>query len=248
MRQMLCWCSTSGTPHVLGNAWVSPREKLQIMFLGKHMKETPGRGTENDTFQRSSHQELPVAAFSNSGLILLAKLLQSCLPLCDPMDCNPPGSSLHGILQARILELVAISFCKGSSWHRDQIHISCVSCTAGGFLTTWAIRETHSPPLPFQLILDCMKLQKTLDCILLVSHQLCLGNFYISFLTLSSIPYCRTAPSLPSQFQYQQTSAYVSKYHSTSCLTFKWTICKLFQRRHCGVRIVFLQYNTVSST
>ena len=34
MRQMLCWCSTSGTPHVLGNAWVSPREKLQICFLG----------------------------------------------------------------------------------------------------------------------------------------------------------------------------------------------------------------------
>ena len=76
------------------------------MFLGKHMKETPGRGTENDAFQRSSHQELPVAAFSNSGLILLAKLLQSCLPLCDPMDCNPPGSSIHGIVQARILEWV----------------------------------------------------------------------------------------------------------------------------------------------
>ena len=164
------------------------------------------------------------------------------------MDCNPPGSSVHGILQARILELVVISLSTGSSWHRDQVHISCVSCIAGGFLTTWAIGETHSPPLPFQLILDCMKLQKTLDCSLLVSHQLCVGNSYNSFLTLSSIPCCRTAPSLPSQFQYQQTSASISRYHSTSCLMFKWTICKLFQRSHCGVCIVFLQYNIVSST
>ena len=121
------------------------------------------------------------------------------------MDCNPPGSSVHGILQARILEWVAISFSRGSSWHRDQIHIYCVSCIAGGFLTTWAVGETHSPPLPCQLILNCMKLQKTLDCILVVSHKLCLRNSYNSFLTLSSIPYCRTAPSLPSQFQYQQT-------------------------------------------
>ena len=38
---------------------------------------------------------------------------QLCLNLCDPMDCNPPGSSVHGILQARILEWVAISFCRG---------------------------------------------------------------------------------------------------------------------------------------
>ena len=48
----------------------------------------------------------------------------------DPMDCNPPDSSAHGILQARILEWVAIYFFKRSSWPRDQIRISC---TAGGF-------------------------------------------------------------------------------------------------------------------
>ena len=43
---------------------------------------------------------------------------QSCLTLCDPMDYNPPGSSEHGIFQARILEWVAISFSRGSSWSR----------------------------------------------------------------------------------------------------------------------------------
>ena len=44
-----------------------------------------------------------------------AKLLQSCPTLCDPMDCNPPGSSVHGILRARILECVAMPSSRGSS-------------------------------------------------------------------------------------------------------------------------------------
>ena len=47
--------------------------------------------------------------------------------LCGPMDCNPPGSSVHGICQARILEWVAISFSRGSSQPKDRTHISCVS-------------------------------------------------------------------------------------------------------------------------
>ena len=62
-----------------------------------------------------------------------ASLLQSSLTLWDPMDCDPPGSSVHGILQARILEWVAIPFFRGSSHPRDRAQ---VSCTAGGFFTT----------------------------------------------------------------------------------------------------------------
>ena len=57
---------------------------------------------------------------------------QLCLTLCDPMDRSPPGSSVHGILQARILEWVAIPFSKRSSRPRDQTQ---VSCTAGRFFT-----------------------------------------------------------------------------------------------------------------
>ena len=53
-----------------------------------------------------------------------AKLLQLYLTPCDPMDCSPPGSSIHGILQARILEWVAMPSSRGSSWPRDQTHIS----------------------------------------------------------------------------------------------------------------------------
>ena len=58
---------------------------------------------------------------------------QSCPTLCDPMDCSPPGSSVHGVSQARILEWVAISFSRGSSWFRDQ---TCVSCIADRLFTT----------------------------------------------------------------------------------------------------------------
>ena len=51
---------------------------------------------------------------------------QFCPALCDPMDCSPPGSSVQGILQARILGQVAISFSRGSSPPREQTLISCI--------------------------------------------------------------------------------------------------------------------------
>ena len=63
-----------------------------------------------------------------------AKSLQWCPTLWDPMDCTPLGSSVHGILQARILEWIAMT-SKGSSQPRDQTHISCTSCIAGGLFT-----------------------------------------------------------------------------------------------------------------
>ena len=55
---------------------------------------------------------------------------QSCPTLCHPVDCSPPGSSAHGILQARILDWVAISSSRVSSQPRDWTHVSCI---AGGF-------------------------------------------------------------------------------------------------------------------
>ena len=65
-------------------------------------------------------------------------IAQSCPTLCDFTDCSLPGSSIHGILQERILEGVAILFSRGSSPPRDQTH---VSYTAGRFFTFWATRE-----------------------------------------------------------------------------------------------------------
>ena len=52
---------------------------------------------------------------------------QSCLNLCNPIGCRPPGSSVHGILQARILEWVAIPFFKGPSRPRDQTWVFCIA-------------------------------------------------------------------------------------------------------------------------
>ena len=73
-----------------------------------------------------------------------AKPLQSHLTLCDPMGCSLPGPSVCGILQARILEWVAISFSKGTSLSRDQ---TWVSCMAGCFFTVWAVLDYLRPPL-----------------------------------------------------------------------------------------------------
>ena len=55
-----------------------------------------------------------------------SEVAQSCLTLCDCMDFSLPGSSLHGILQARVLEWVAISFSRGSSQPRDRTRVSCI--------------------------------------------------------------------------------------------------------------------------
>ena len=66
---------------------------------------------------------------------------QSCLTLWDRMDCSLPGSFVHGILQARILEWAAISFSRGSSWPRDRTQVSYI---AGRFFTIWATREAFA--------------------------------------------------------------------------------------------------------
>ena len=65
-----------------------------------------------------------------------AKSLQSCLTLCRPIDYSPPGSSIHGILQARILEWAVIPPSKGSSWPRDQTRSLLSPALAGRFFTT----------------------------------------------------------------------------------------------------------------
>ena len=70
--------------------------------------------------------------------ILFCEVAQSCLTLCNPMDCSLPGFSVHGILQARILEWVTISFSRGSSRPRDWTRVSCIG---GRCFNLWATRE-----------------------------------------------------------------------------------------------------------
>ena len=77
---------------------------------------------------------------------------------CDPMDCSPPGSFVHWILQVRILEWVAISFSRGSSWPRDRTQVFCI---IGRFFTNWAMREknyqNNSPRVTLNLYLSFQK-------------------------------------------------------------------------------------------
>ena len=69
------------------------------------------------------------------GMKVKLKPAQSCLTLCNPMDCT-----VHRILQARTLEWVTVPFSRGSSQPRDWTQVSCIS---GGFFTSWATRETQ---------------------------------------------------------------------------------------------------------
>ena len=83
--------------------------------------------------------EIIVNFLENTLVMMWSRHAQSCLTLCDPMDCSTPGSSVHGIFQARILKWVAISSSRGSFRPKDQAHISCVSCIADEFPTPWAL-------------------------------------------------------------------------------------------------------------
>ena len=78
---------------------------------------------------------------------------QSCPTLCDPMDCSPPGSSLHRILQARTLVWVAIPFSRGFSWPRDQILVSRIVVR---FFTIWAT-SWHFKMMTFFIFAQLMR-------------------------------------------------------------------------------------------
>ena len=77
---------------------------------------------ESNTTERLIWSEVWVVA------CVRAKLLKSCPTLCNPMDCSLPGSSIHGILQARVLEWIAMPSSRGSSWPRDPADVSYVPC------------------------------------------------------------------------------------------------------------------------
>ena len=80
-------------------------------------------------------REMQIKTAIRSYLILfrIHTKSQLCLTFCDPMNCRQPGSSVHGILQARILEWVAMPSSRGFSQSRDQ---TCISCITGRFFTT----------------------------------------------------------------------------------------------------------------
>ena len=126
-------CDSTGVGKAGGSAGLKqclclsehPRAKAASLPLGKNSPSEEGRqGLLQSLWFKRTRQ----SSVEEAGVPLFCVLVaQSCLTLCDPMDCSPPGSSVPGILQARILEWVAISFSRGSSQLRDQTHVSCIA-------------------------------------------------------------------------------------------------------------------------
>ena len=88
--------------------------------------------------------------------ILRVLVTQSCPTLCDPLDCSLPGFSICGIFQARILEWIAISFSRGSSWPRYWTQVSWI---AGRLFTVWATKKEENGPQSRQDMCKKNKLQ-----------------------------------------------------------------------------------------
>ena len=110
-----------------------------LHFLFCFISLLVNKSSEDSSSANDENPILPIKRSSTTSClkfhiwgVLQCLVTQSCPTLCDPMDCSPPGSSVHGILQARILQWVALPSSRGSSQPRDQIQISH---TAGGFFT-----------------------------------------------------------------------------------------------------------------
>ena len=155
---IFCWRSLEGELNwqevkgvlgagVLSGGWIhhSPPE-VALSFMQRQRKAPAAR-------PRSPN---PVCACVHARV-----LTQLCLTLHNLMDCSPPGSSVHGIFQARILERLAISFSRRSSWPRDWTYISCVSCIGRCILYQLSHRRMPYSIFPLTLLRQpCAALKK----------------------------------------------------------------------------------------
>ena len=110
------------------------------------------------------------------------EVAQSCPTLCYPMACSPPGSSVHGIFQARILEWVAISFSRGSSQPRDQTQVSCIT---GRCFNLWATREALGHMVVLFLVFKESSILSSIVTVSICSYHISHGKAHFS----PSIPY-----------------------------------------------------------
>ena len=139
------------------------------------------------------------------------KVAHSCPTLWDAMDCSLPGSSVHRILQARILEWVAITFSRGSSQSRDETQVSCI---AGRIFTVWATREAQEywsglAILSSNYLRNLM--EKEPFCIIL-------GNYYVVLCVLLNCfhPYTAHPPQQSQGIKFGVYTFYYPNYKSLS--------------------------------
>ena len=114
------WCSLT---HLLTGPLLKTLHLPCFCMMLPYISSLPGLGLNAISPERPP--QLPYLKRPLKRVKVL--VAQLCLTLCDTMDCSPPGSSVHGILQARILEWVAIPFSRGSSWLRDWTWISYIA-------------------------------------------------------------------------------------------------------------------------
>ena len=150
--------------------------------------------------------------------------VQLCLTLWDPMNCTLPGSSVHGISQARTLEWVAISYSRESFWLRDGTHVSCVSCIAGWYFTAEPSREpTGGSDQIRSVTQSCPTLCNPMNCStpgLPVHHQLLEFTqthvHRVSDAIQPSHPLSSPSPPAPNPSQHQSLFQWVNSLHEVA--------------------------------
>ena len=105
----------------------SESERLTIVMHGNSRHKSSPSGESGWRLTWSLEDWNPKPLLGRVQVLCLC-WAYSCLTLCDAMGCSPPGSSVHGILQARILEWIAMPSSRRSSWPRDETLLSCASC------------------------------------------------------------------------------------------------------------------------
>ena len=140
-----CFCSTErSTINILGLSSPGLKRASSFYFSSRQLAASwkcDCRWEERSEAIMVSWAQL--TSQLNATVWLRVLVTQSRLTLCDPVDCRPSGSSVHGISQARILEWAATPFSRGSSQPRDWTWVSCI---AGRFFTIWATREVWLEP------------------------------------------------------------------------------------------------------
>ena len=115
---------------------------LQYSYLENPMDSGDWRATVYGVAKSQATKWLTLNNFLFIGRCCCPLVAQLYPLFCDPMDYSSPGSSIHETLQARILEWIAISFSRGSSWLKNRTHI-CVSCTEKWILYHWTTRKAY---------------------------------------------------------------------------------------------------------
>ena len=143
---------TEGTFFPVGNGWCilfkgngDNKQKRKVLKNSRYLVDQSPRGHKNIQYL-STDGRVRQRVHRNSiiGNIHVYVGTQSCPALCDPVDCSPPGSSVQEILQARILEWVAMPSSRGSSEPRSWICVSYISCIGRQILYHWATWEALS--------------------------------------------------------------------------------------------------------